>query len=118
LQNEDAPAPHAIEVEFGPFDGSGFSARVRLCGEHDLATSREVVDALAPLDGNVLVDLSACEFIDSTIIAALLNDAQGRAREGKRLELLVPPENRTVLRTLEVSGVIDLVPVHTASPWL
>jgi anti-anti-sigma factor len=115
--NEDAPTPRAIEVELGPSGGSEPSARVRLRGEHDLATSREVIDALARLDGNVLVDLSACEFIDSTIIAALLNDARARAGEGKRLELLVPPENRTVSRTLEVSGAIDLLSIHTDPPW-
>ena len=117
LQHEDAHTPRAIEVEFGPFDGSGFSARVRLFGEHDLATSHEVITTLASLEGNVLVDLAACEFIDSTIIGALLHDAQARGREGKRLELFVPPENTIVSRTLEVSGATDLIPCLTSLPW-
>jgi anti-anti-sigma factor len=117
LQNDaHAPTPRAIEVELGPLAGSPFAARVRLRGEHDLATSRELIDALAPLYGDVLVDLSACEFIDSTIIAALLASARDREREGQRLELLVPAENGVIVRTLEIAGVSGLLTIRPSMP--
>jgi anti-anti-sigma factor len=105
LQNDGhAPTPHAIEVELGPF------------GEHDLATSPDVIDTLAPLYGDVLVDLAACEFIDSTIISALLASARERAREGQRLELFVPAENGVVARTLEIAGVGTILTIRTSMP--
>jgi hypothetical protein len=44
----------------------------------------------------------------------LIVDAQIRVREGHRLELLVPPGNRTISRTLEVSGIRDLLTVHSS----
>ena len=115
MQNhEQAPQPRAIEVDLGPFAAPPFAARVRLSGEHDLATSRDVIDTLASLYGDVLVDLSACEFIDSTIIAALLESARERQREGQRLELLVPIENAVVTRTLEVAGAGSLLTIRTS----
>ena len=86
-------------------------ARVRLIGEHDLATSEELLQTLEPLDGNVLVDLTACEFIDSTVIAVLLASASARTRDRQRLELVFPPGGR-IWRTLDITGVPRLVPVR------
>jgi hypothetical protein len=39
----------------------------RLRGEHDLTTSTGVREALAPIQGNVLVDLSDRVFLDSSV---------------------------------------------------
>jgi anti-anti-sigma factor len=106
-------APRAIEVDLRPADAPTFAAAIRLCGDHDLATEAELRKALTPIDGDVLVDLSACDFIDSTVIGVLIAESRARTREGHRLELLVPAANRIVTRTLEVSGVARLVPVRT-----
>jgi anti-anti-sigma factor len=113
--NGEGPWP-LIEIRLFQSSEPGYSAVVKLCGEHDIATSVDLQQALAPICGNVLVDLSDCEFIDSTVITALIVDFQLRGRKGHRLELLVPPENRTISRTLAVSGADDLLRVHSARP--
>ena len=41
MQDDRYPAQRAIEVESDPPDEPGFAARVRLVGEHDLATPRQ-----------------------------------------------------------------------------
>ena len=101
-----------IEVELWPVPA--FAAVVKLRGEHDIATSEHLRGVLAPIAGNVLVDLSECEFVDSSVITALVLDSHERARERQRLELLVPSANATVLRTLELCGATGVLTVHRA----
>lgn len=118
---EEAPIPNetngaTVEVELRPVSAPAFAAVVRLCGEHDLATGDDLRTALAPVHGSVLVDLSECSFVDSTVIGVLVADHQSRIREGHRLELLVPAENTHVTRTLNVSGVGRLLPLHASLP--
>ena len=110
------PSEPEIQVEIHPEDLPEFAALVRLVGEHDLVTGEELRTALAPIQGNVLVDLSECSFMDSTTISVVMADHQARSREHRRLELLVPPENTYVTRTLEVCGVARLVPLRTSRP--
>ncbi len=101
-----------IEVEFRPAHESAFAAVVRLRGEHDIATSAGISETLAPIDGNVLVDLSDCAFVESTVITVFVADSRERARKGQRLELVVPTGNATITRTLQVSGLSELLTVH------
>jgi anti-anti-sigma factor len=108
--------PPSIEVESPPAAADGFVAVVRLRGGHDIATSRNLREALDQLEGDVLLDLSDCEFIDSSVIYVIFSDAHGRARGEQRLELLVPPENRTITRTLEIAGAREVLTVHRSSP--
>ena len=61
--------------------------------------------------GELLVDLSECEFIDSTVISVLISSDHERAREGQRLELRVLKGGQ-VARAIEVSGVGQLLTVH------
>lgn len=101
-----------IDVELRPVPA--FAAVVKLRGEHDIATSERLRDVLAPIAGTVLVDLSECAFVDSSVITALVLDSRERAREQERLELLVPAANATVARTLELCGVTEILTVHGA----
>jgi anti-sigma B factor antagonist len=110
------PSTTAIEIELRPVRALGYAALVSLAGEHDLATSDELVAALAPLAGNVLVDLSTCEFIDSTVIGAVIAKSADLARDGHRLELVVPPANRIVTRVVDVVGLRALVTVYEQVP--
>jgi anti-anti-sigma factor len=112
---EPEPGAPIVEVELRPTRAPAFVAAVRLRGEHDMATAERIRDVLAPIDGSVLVDLSECSFIDSSAINAFVTDAQRRAREGHRLELLVPAENAVVARTLEISGLDVILPVRRFS---
>jgi anti-anti-sigma factor len=104
-----------IEVEIAPARGR-FAARVALHGEHDIATSGAIREALSPIFGNVLVDLSDCSFIDSSVISVLLADCRERRREGQSLEVLVPPWNVSITRTIQVSGVASILTVRDGDP--
>ena len=105
-----------IEVEVRPKRAPQFAAIVSLRGEHDLASSAALRDALGPLFGDVLVDLSACEFVDSTVIGALIAAAQDLEREGHRLALVVPPENANIMRTLEIVRIGELLQIYPNVP--
>jgi anti-anti-sigma factor len=107
-----APTRLAIEVRLDRAGRSGYTAVVGLCGEHDLGTAVDVQDALEAVWGDVLVDLTECLIIDSTVISVLIRDHQSRRREGQRLELLVPAENATICRTLDITGLRASLPIH------
>ncbi len=87
---------------------------VTLRGEHDASTSEAVTMALALARGytHVLVDLAGCQFVDSSLINALLL-ASKRARErGGAVVLVVPTETTPVRRTLEIANVQMVLPFH------
>jgi anti-anti-sigma factor len=106
----------ALCVELLPASAPGYAAILHLRGEHDLATSGAIIDALKPLVGDVLVDLSACTFIDSTVIGTLIHATRESSEQEHRLELVVPAENRLILRTLEVSGATHILTVRATTP--
>jgi anti-anti-sigma factor len=102
----------AVEIEVRPPAAPRFAALIHCRGEHDLASGPKISEALATIHGNVLLDLSRCTFIDSTVIGILLRDAQQRKREGYTLELVVPRENRTIAHTLALVGAERTLAVH------
>jgi anti-anti-sigma factor len=98
-----------IEVEIQ----SEETAIVVLHGEHDMATTTEISIALAVAAGcpSILVDVSDCTFIDSTVIGVMLRaavDARGRAGV---LEVVVPRDS-SARRGLEIAGVDHLLKFH------
>jgi anti-anti-sigma factor len=112
-----APSP-SLEVERDPASAPGFAAIVWLRGEHDLDSSVGIREALEAIDGDVLIDLSGCGFMDSSVIGTLLRTFQTRARAGSRLELVVPPANRIIARTIEIASLRELMTVHDRPPGL
>jgi anti-sigma B factor antagonist len=104
----------AVLVEFHPPRAPDFAAVVSLHGEHDLATRDAIGEALDPLLGTVLVDLSGCEFVDSTVIGLLLRQSERLQRDGHRLEVLLPASNETVGRVFDIAGLRSLLTVHEA----
>jgi anti-anti-sigma factor len=113
--HSQSPEPD-IQVEIRPGDLPGFAAIVSLHGEHDVASAPQVRATLRSISGNQLVDLSACSFLDSTIISTLISTSQELNREGHHLELLVPRENELVTRTLEIISMRDLLVIHEERP--
>jgi anti-anti-sigma factor len=113
---EHANAEPSVDVVLRPPALPSFAAVVALRGEHDLATSADVRAALGPIYGNVLVDLSDCSFIDSKVIGALIGKHRELEREGHRLELLVPPANLVVTRSLSLVGMTSLLVVRDSLP--
>jgi anti-anti-sigma factor len=110
-----APSP-AIGIERTPIRAPSYAAIVSLRGEHDLDSNAAVREALDSVDGDVLIDLTRCGFMDSSVVGTLLRTAQQRERAGHRLDLLVPPENRIIARTIEVASLRELLTVHERLP--
>ena len=82
-----------------------------LLGEHDMSTCHEVRDVLETLmqrNDLVVADISQTEFIDSTIIAVLLEaEEAARAREVKfRLQL---GTTAAVEAAVKLSGILEVI---------
>jgi anti-sigma B factor antagonist len=104
--------PGEIDVERGT---RGVSV-ISISGEHDLSTAPDLRSRLATAiaDGeSVVIDLSQAEFIDSSILGALL-DARREAHAGG-LGFAVALSNgaRPVARVLDVTGLSTTLPVHS-----
>jgi anti-sigma B factor antagonist len=82
-------------------------------GELDMSTAPELERALnEPLtapDSSLLVDLSRCEFIDSTGIALIVRTWQGLGGEGS---FSLCGLGDQVKRALEVTGLESTIPTH------
>jgi anti-sigma B factor antagonist len=108
------PAP--FETSSAEVDGVRI---VAVRGELDLSTAP---DLRGPLDAaledgqaSVLIDLSECEFIDSTGIALIVRawqqlNGDGGAEAGARL--VICTDRDQVKRVLDVSGLDQSIPVH------
>ena len=105
-------ATPAIEIKH-PAPGL---AIVRMRGEHDLSTAPRLTQALdqAAAHSNVIVDLSECDFIDSTVIARLLSTANDVRAQDEQLVVVIPPESKTVARVAHLIHLSELIPVHTS----
>jgi len=106
------PAP--FEVKIGNLEQGVRTISVR--GELDLSTAPELEgplnQALENDDGSLLIDLSQCEFIDSTGIALIVRAWQ-HLDSGKNGRVLVLcTENNQVRRVLEITGLELSIPVH------
>jgi anti-anti-sigma factor len=88
-----------------------------LRGEHDLSTQthlQEQIDRALNAGKSVVVDLSAVEFIDSTVLAAILH-GQRRATDGydgQGLAVVASPGAAFVARMLSLVHIDGQVAVH------
>ena len=89
---------------------------IAVCGELDLSTAPDLEgpleEALESGEGSVLIDLSQCEFIDSTGIALIVRAWQrlDSGENGRRL--VICSHNEQVRRVLEITGLELSIPVH------
>jgi anti-anti-sigma factor len=93
-----------FSVHVAPRLGGGTD--VAVFGELDLATVGKVEEALAKAiaaPGEVVIDLRACGFVDSTGIAAIVKTALRLDEQNRRL--LVKGVKERVMRTLDLSGI-------------
>jgi anti-sigma B factor antagonist len=93
---------------------------VAVRGELDLSTAPELEapleDAIAAGDASVVVDLSECEFIDSTGIALIVRAWQrlDRAADGEgEGRVVICSYNDQVRRVLEITGLELSIPIHS-----
>jgi stage II sporulation protein AA (anti-sigma F factor antagonist) len=106
------PAP--FEVKIGNLEQSVRTISVR--GELDLSTAPELEgplnQALESDEGSMLIDLSQCEFIDSTGIALIVRAWQQLDSGKNGRALVLCSQNNQVRRVLEITGLELSIPVH------
>ncbi|HET7418055.1 MAG TPA: STAS domain-containing protein [Solirubrobacterales bacterium] len=106
------PAP--FEVKVGEPDRGVRTISVR--GELDLSTAPELEgpleQALDGGEGSLLMDLSSCEFIDSTGIALIVRAWQRLDSGENGRSLVICSQNEQVRRVLEITGLELSIPVH------
>jgi anti-anti-sigma factor len=92
---------------------------IAIRGELDLSTAADLEgpleDVVSSGDAPVLIDLSGCEFIDSTGIALIVRawqrldqsaDGEGSGR------VVICSDNDQVRRVLEITGIELSIPIH------
>jgi anti-anti-sigma factor len=93
---------------------SELTAVTTLSGEHELVTKHLLLEALAQAAPcpNVVIDLTPCSFLDSSILGVFFatHNAQRPGRE--RLALVLPERSDAVNTAIDLTGVRELVPVH------
>jgi anti-sigma B factor antagonist len=90
-------------------------------GELDLSTApdleRPLEEAVSAGDASVLIDLTECEFIDSTGIALIVRAWQrlDRAANGDgKGRVVICSDNDQVRRVLEITGLELSIPIHSS----
>jgi anti-sigma B factor antagonist len=109
-----------LKQEGAPMAGVDLSTResdgqivVALRGQLDMAEAASVAAALAAVaasEPQIIVDLAALEFIDSSGVAALVRGRNLARRAGGELLLAAPQQQ--VLRVLTLTRLIDAFPLH------
>lgn len=106
------PAP--FEAKAGDLENGVRTISVR--GELDLSTAPELEgpldQALESDEGSVLIDLTQCEFIDSTGIALIVRAWQRLQNGDHGRALVLCSQNDQVRRVLEITGLELSIPVH------
>ena len=75
-------------------------------GELDLAVADQLAEAIERCDAEqILIDLTQCEFIDSTGIAVIVRAQRARANDGGG-RIAVHSPSRQVLRVLGITGLL------------
>jgi anti-anti-sigma factor len=85
-------------------------------GELDLGTAPELegpLEEAVAANEPLLIDLSDCEFIDSTGIAMIVRAWQRLAEgDGASQRVVICSANEQVRRVLEITGLEHSIPVH------
>jgi anti-anti-sigma factor len=110
-----SPAPFDVQVE----EMNGGVSALTVRGELDMNTAPELElrlqDATSDGDALVMLDLSDCEFIDSTGIALLVRTWRDLDREAEgdgNGRLVLCCVNHQVRRLLEITGLEASMSIH------
>jgi anti-anti-sigma factor len=95
---------HSLDIEVLT---EGDACVVVVGGEVDMATAPQLDAALAAVDGNVVVDLAAVSFLDSSGIGVIVRAAQRAQAGGYTLRTRAERDN--VWRTLKVTNLAELL---------
>jgi anti-sigma B factor antagonist len=104
----------SFQVESEELEGNIHVIAVR--GELDMNTApeleRKLDEALADSGASIVLDLSECEFIDSTGIALIVRAWQRLDGDGGEGRLALCCVNHQVRRLLEITGVEGSISIH------
>jgi anti-anti-sigma factor len=91
-------------------------AIVTLSGEHDISNANQLTEALACASqhASVLVDLSACTWIDLAIIGRLIVAHKRQAALGSRLELIIPADAQPMQHIAQRTGLSKSLPINSS----
>jgi anti-sigma B factor antagonist len=96
--------PFAVSSE-----GEGGITVLVVQGELDFGTASQLEEPLRSASEEALiVDLSGCDFIDSSGIALLVASFNEARKNGRQMALC--GARQQVLRVLEIAGIADLIP--------
>jgi anti-sigma B factor antagonist len=96
---------------------SASAAVVTLGGDHDVSSRDAIAEAfgVAATGRDLLVDLSGCTFIDSTIIKLLLRTMRMLEDRDGRLEIVIDSSGTGhVARVAELMGIADVITTHAS----
>jgi anti-sigma B factor antagonist len=103
-----------FEISSGP--GPDDVYVVRVAGEVDMSHEEELRTELrraVEADANgIVVDLTRCEFIDSSAIRALLLSREEKKPERGSESLAVAASSQQILRILSVMGLDQVLPIE------
>jgi anti-anti-sigma factor len=89
---------------------------VRVAGEMDIAHEKELRSelerAVSADSAGVVVDLTDCDFIDSSGVRALLVSRETQREEADRAAFAIAASSDQILRILSVMGVDKAIPVR------
>lgn len=109
LTSRDLSKPFTVES-----DADAGLLTIRLNGELDQSTAPALREVLAPTLNNptqpVLVDLSGCEFIDSTGLSLLVEAKRRLEEQQERFGVCCPDAD--VRRLLELTGIDQAVGLY------
>jgi anti-sigma B factor antagonist len=103
-----------FEINSGP--GPEDVYVVRIAGEVDMSHEEELRSelraAVAAKPRGIVVDLTECEFIDSSAIRALLLSREAQHPEEGSERLAVAASSEQILRILSVMGLDRVIPIR------
>jgi anti-sigma B factor antagonist len=103
-----------FEIDSGP--GPDGICVVRVRGEVDMSHEEEVRAelrrAVASEAEGIVVDLTECEFIDSSGVRALLLSREAQESEKGPNRLAVAASSEQILRILSVMGIDRVIPIR------
>ena len=108
------PEPGTVAVEIH----APHVATIILRGECDISTAPRLSDAFERRNHSThaIVDLSECDFIDSTIVGVLAAALQDAQAHGRQFSLVLPATASPVVqRIVDVMRLRDIIPIYESS---
>jgi anti-sigma B factor antagonist len=92
-------------------------AVVSVAGEHDLSSApelREQLETLLAAGTAMVVDLTEATFVDSSVLAALIEASRNGDGSGVGFSVVLPPDAASgVVKVIEVTGIANVLAVRT-----